>query len=213
MNVIDLTRALENGTESYPGDHVGLSFERLARAERDGYNFSSFTHLEAHCGTHIDSPLHFIAGGTDVASLPLRILPAVVVSVNSGAIDAAAFADTIDLVGCALLLRTGWDGRIGSEEYYRSSPYLTPAAARLLVDRGIALLGIDFPSPDPSDSEDFPVHHTLLSAGIPIVEGLVGLDRLNGVTGRAYFVAFPMKVAGMEGSPVRAAAIVMDDQL
>jgi len=72
IKIIDLTRRLSDGTEGYPGDHVGLSVAQLAQVESDGYNFSSFSHLEAHCGTHIDSPLHFVADGIDIASLPLQ---------------------------------------------------------------------------------------------------------------------------------------------
>ena len=211
IKIIDLTRKLSNGTEAYPGDHVGLSIEQLARAETDGYNFSSFTHLEAHCGTHIDSPLHFVAAGTDIASLPLKMPPAVIITASGGPIGVEAFADAGSLAGCAVLLHTGWDREIGGQHYYQGSPYLTPAAAQLLVRSKISLLGIDFPSPDPIDSQEYPVHHTLLNAGIPIVEGLVGLNQLSDVVGEKYFAAFPLKVAGIEGSPVRAVAIVLDN--
>ena len=210
IKIIDLTRTLSDGTEAYPGDGVGLRVERLARIDSDGYNLSYFAHLEAHCGTHIDSPLHFTIAGADISEIPLGMPLAVVIEVNGSPIDVEALGDTANLAGRALLLRSGWDREIGSKDYYRHSPYLTPAAAHLLVDSGIDLLGIDFPSPDPIDSKDYPVHHILLEAGIPIVEGLVGLDQLSDVRGEKYFVAFPMKVAGIEGSPVRAAVIVLD---
>jgi len=211
IKIFDLTRKLSDGTEGYPGDHVGLTVAQLARVESDGYNFSSFTHLEAHCGTHIDSPLHFIANGIDIASLPLRMSPAVVVTARGGEIDVETLADAGNLAGCAVLIRTGWDREIGGNEYYQNSPYLTPATAQLLVESKVSILGIDFPSPDPIDSQGYPVHHILLGAGIPIVEGLVGLDQVNHINGNQYFVAFPIKVAGVEGSPVRAAMIVLDD--
>jgi len=212
IKIIDLTRRLSDGTEGYPGDHIGLSVAQLAQVESDGYNFSSFSHLEAHCGTHIDSPLHFIADGIDIASLPLQVPLATVISATNRRIGPEAFANAAQLTGRAVLIKTGWDQHIGGDDYYRDAPYLTPAAARLLAESEIAVLGIDFPSPDPIDSHDYPVHHILLGAGIPIVEGLVGLDQLSQTGGELLFVAFPLKVAGVEGSPVRAAVIVLDNK-
>ena len=212
IKIIDLTRRLADGTEAYPGDHVGLTIQQMARAESDGYNLTLFTHLEPHCGTHIDSPFHFVADGTDIASLPLQMPVAVVITTKSGPIDREAFADAVQLAGRAVLIKTGWDQHIGGDDYYRDAPYLTPLAAQFLVESNIAVLGIDFPSPDPFDSPDYPVHHILLSAGIPIVEGLVGLDQLARVAGDLYFVSFPIKVAGVEATPVRAAAIVLGDE-
>ena len=211
IKIIDLTRKISNGTEGCPGDHVGLSVNQLARAESDGYNFSVFTHLEAHCGTHVDSPLHFVAGGTDISSLPLVMPPVVVISAKNREIGPEAFAGVSTLSNCAVLIHTGWDREIGSKAYYKSSPYLTQAAAQHLVESKISILGIDFPSPDPIDTQVYPVHHILLDAGIPIVEGLVGLDQLSDTDGKEYLVAFPIKVAGIEGSPVRAAVIVLDN--
>ncbi len=212
IKIIDLTRQLADGTEAYPGDHVGLTLKHVADAQSDGYNLSLFTHLEAHCGTHIDSPLHFVANGTDIASLTLKMPPAVVILAKDREIGPEVFADASNLSNHAVLIRTGWDQRIGSEEYYQGSPYLTAAAAQLLADSNITILGIDFPSPDPFESQNFPAHHILLGAGIPIVEGLVDLDQLDDTKRNQYFVAFPIKVSGIEGSPVRAAVIVLGSE-
>ena len=212
IKIIDLTRRLSNGTEAYPGDHAGLTFKQTARAESDGYNLTEFTHLEPHCGTHIDSPFHFVAGGSDIASLQLVMPPVVVIAAGNRAIGPEVFADAGELASRAVLIKTGWDQHIGGDDYYRDAPYLTPAAAQLLTKSKIAVLGIDFPSPDPFDSHDYPVHHILLGAGIPIVEGLVGLDQLADTKGDLRFVAFPIKVAGIEGSPVRAAVIVLNSE-
>ena len=211
IKIIDLTRELSNGTEAYPGDHVGLTIKQMAKAESDGYNLTLFTHLEAHCGTHIDSPLHFVAGGIDIASLPLQVPLATVISTTNRQIGPEAFADADQLTGRAVLIKTGWDQHIGGDDYYRHAPYLTPAAAQFLAESKIAILGIDFPSPDPFDSHDYPVHHILLSAGIPIVEGLVDLNQLVRTMGELHFVALPLKVAGIEGSPVRAAVIALNN--
>jgi kynurenine formamidase len=78
-----------------------------------------------------------------------------------------------------------------------------------LVDRGAGLVGIDSPSADPADSDlECPAHHALLGAGIPIVEGLCNLDRLPDEPGAFWFAAFPLKLEGADGSPVRAVALL-----
>ncbi|MDB6147538.1 MAG: kynurenine formamidase, partial [Spartobacteria bacterium] len=63
------------------------------------------------------------------------------------------------------------------------------------------LLGLDLPSVDHLDAKVLQNHHALAGAGIVIVESL----ELNEVEGGVYnFVAFPLKIAGGDGSPVRA---------
>jgi kynurenine formamidase len=77
IRVIDLSQEMADGMETYPGDALGVRLEHPAHMPQDGYNLSCFTHLACHCGTHIDSPLHFIEHGADLTEIPLRVLPAV----------------------------------------------------------------------------------------------------------------------------------------
>lgn len=209
LRAIDLSRPLENGSESYAGA-PGVRIARDAEPDRDGYTLSHFSHLAAHCGTHIDSPSHFIAGGGDLPAIGLPLLEAVVVDVQASPIDAGAFAAAAPLAGRAILVRTGWDARIGTPGYYEEAPFLTPEAAAFLVEQKIGLLGLDSPSPDRFGSPDYPVHRAILGAGIPIVEGLVNLGGLPDGGAQLWFLAFPLPVAGIEASPVRAAAILAE---
>jgi arylformamidase len=67
----------------------------------------------------------------------------------------------------------------------------------------------DAPSVDPADSGALPGHKLLLGRGAPIVEGLVGLERLP--VGADFTVcALPLKLEGLEGAPCRAAAWLED---
>jgi arylformamidase len=79
-----------------------------------------------------------------------------------------------------------------------------PSAARLLVGRGVRLVGTDAPSPDPLASEDLPAHHILLGAGIPIIENLL-LDDVDG--GAFELIALPLRLAEADASPVRAVLV------
>ncbi len=79
--------------------------------------------------------------------------------------------------------------------------YPSPALVSLLARAGIVLYGSDAPSMDHADSEELPGHNALLVAGIAILEGL----DLSATPDGAYeLVALPLKIAGGDGSPVRA---------
>lgn len=208
IRVIDLTREICDGTESFPGDRVGIEIERLETVKTDGHNLSRITRLDCHCGTHIDSPLHFVDEGDDVASIPLDIVPAVVISTQEKRIGVRVFQDAGSLAGYAVLIHTGWCSRVGSPDFYKDFPYLSRESASLLAKSGARIVGLDSPSPDASDSVDFPAHRILLAGGVQIVEGLINLDQLYATAGTPFFAAFPLRIRGLEASPVRAVGLV-----
>ena len=70
-----------------------------------------------------------------------------------------------------------------------------------LLARGVRLVGIDYLSIEEFHSNDYPVHHLLLEAGVVIVEGL----DLRRVTPGDYDLwCLPLKVVGADGAPCRA---------
>jgi len=211
FKLFDLSQTMRDAATSYPGNRTGLRVERLPTKNADS-QLSCFTLFDPHCGTHLDAPRHFVAAGLDVAELPLAVLPATVVAAEGPRIGPEAFARLGPLRGRAVLVHTGWEIHAGSPAYYRDYPCPTPEAAAWLVGQGIALLGLDTPSADPiAQPLVFPVHETVLGAGVPIVEGLVGLDRLLGLKDPLFFLGLPLKLEGVEGSPIRAAAMVVED--
>jgi kynurenine formamidase len=109
-----------------------------------------------------------------------------------------------DLGGKAVLVDTQWSSRWGTDSYFEGHPFLTGAAAAMLRDAGVALVGIDSYNIDDTDDGTRPAHTILLGAGIPIVEHLRGLDHLP-VEG-ARFTAVPAPVRGLGTFPVRAFA-------
>ena len=73
-------------------------------------------------------------------------------------------------------------------------------AARYLCDLGISGVGIDSLGIE-RDQSDHATHKALLGAGIIIIEGL----RLQDIAPGEYFlVAAPLKIKGVEASPLRA---------
>jgi kynurenine formamidase len=93
----------------------------------------------------------------------------------------------------------------------------TLEAARWLVERGVAAVGMETLSPDhvweglfvhgwgdPANRPAWPIHNEFLANGVYIIEGLTNLDRIRGR--RVRFASLPLRIPGLSGSPVRAVA-------
>ena len=79
--------------------------------------------------------------------------------------------------------------------------YLEKMRPSFLVQKGMLLVGTDAPSVDDFASTDLPSHRMLLQHGIVILEGA----RLEHVPPGDYeLICLPLKLAGLDGSPVRA---------
>jgi len=214
MRLLDLSHVIEHEMITYPGlpgpqisDH--LSFDGSADSYAPGTEFTiGRIDMVVNTGTYLDTPAHRYRGGHDLSELSLErctMLPAIVVD-GAGPIGADAFTG-VEVDGCAVLLRTGWDQYWRTERYGDPvHPNLTDAGAQLLVERGAILVGIDSVNIDDTTTGHRPAHSVLLAAGIPVVEHLT---RLYGVpsTG-ALFSAVPPAVRGVATFPVRAWATV-----
>jgi kynurenine formamidase len=214
QRLVDLSHVIEHGMITYqglPGPHICDYWTREGSAEHydDGSSFQiGRIDMVANTGTYLDAPFHRYADGADLAGLELAqlaSLPGLKVKAAARAVDAEAF-DGLDVAGKAVLVETGWDRHWRTDAYATGHPYLTEAAARLLVARGAALVGIDSYNIDDTSGRTRPVHTILLGAGVPICEHMTRLAALPDA-GFA-FTAVPPKIAGMGTFPVRAFAIV-----
>ncbi len=183
---VDLSHMLEPDMPSYPGLPVpkfGTWFTHAESASRGSYapgtTFQIATYeIGGNTGTYVDAPFHRYPEGEDLAGLgldKLANLEGVVVTVlREGAIGPDAF-EGMDVQGRAVLVRTDWASRWGGTDYFRSGPFLTADACRLLAQAGAALVGIDCANIDDMGDVSRPAHTILLGAGIPVVEHLRGL--------------------------------------
>jgi len=207
FTIVDLTRKLTRGSLSYPGDQIGVVASAVDGGDPEA-RVTQLSRLDMHLGTHMDAPLHFIPGGSDIAALGLTAWPGVVIRTREHIVLESALPRT-SLEGCAVLFDTGWTASLESPAYYEGFPYLSTELAEALVSRGATMVGVDTPSVDAVDSAPcYPAHRALLGAGILIVEGLCNLDRLPGRAGAFWFAAFSLKIEGADGSPVRAVALL-----
>jgi len=176
----------------------------------------------------VESALHCIENGESIDQVDLERVIGSAVILDLTPVAERALIDVSDLeraqerlaaqnetiqVGDIILLRTDWAQQaIGTPVYFPQSPGLTESAARWLADQRPKCIGCDFfeepAAREPGWTADqFVVHRTILSAGIPLVEGLVNLAELPP---RCQFFAPFYRFAGIDSALARAFAIVED---
>jgi arylformamidase len=165
--------------------------------------------MGAHTGTHVDAPCHFIRGGAGIDSLDLNTLvgPVLVVDV---AVSGNLSADLLKGLAIPPLTQRVLFHTSNSKLWAQGEPGfskdfvgITADGAEWLVEFGVRLVGVDYLSVAPF-GQSGPTHHTLLEAGVIIVEGL----NLNQVPAGMYtLVCLPLRLVGLDGSPARAVLI------
>lgn len=207
--IIDLSLEIYHHTPVYPLDpHTGFITHQTI--ETTGYNITQII-MSTHVGTHLDAPYHFLREGRTVDKLALEkcIGPAIVINMNhkkpKEAIkieDFASFEKKI-VKETRLLIRTDWARFFPAQTYFFDSPVITVETAKWLAEREIGLLGVEVPSVNSQDYME--VHKILLGKEIVVVEALTNLAQIT--KEEVYFIVLPLRLKGLDGSPVRAVAI------
>jgi arylformamidase len=201
----DISVPLRSGMTTFDGDPP-VRLERVASMASGASCNVSRLDFGVHSGTHVDAPGHFIDGAVGIEGVDLDALvgPAFVVDARSieGDFDADALERlAIPAVTERLIFRSRNSELWGRPGFVSTFAGLTDDGARLLVGRGIRLVGADYLSIAPF-AAPVPTHVTLLGAGVVIVEGL----DLRGVEPGSYdLVCLPILIPGCDGGPARAA--------
>ena len=214
--MIEVSHPITAGMKTYPGlplPEVEVVFDYESSRERyqgKAEFLIASLHLCGNTGTYVDAPIHRYRGGVDLASLPLERLADVEVVVVDAtkagrAIGAEAFAG-VNVQGRAVLVRTDFSRRWGTEAYFSSNPFVTAEAAQLLAFEHAAFVGIDSLNIDDTADPSRPAHTILLGAGIPICEHMTNLAAVPLTGGRLH--AVPIAWVGGASFPVRAYVIV-----
>ncbi|MHB2018566.1 MAG: cyclase family protein [Candidatus Xenobia bacterium] len=191
-------------TPVYPGD-PGVSF-RWAKslAKGDVVNLTETT-MGLHTGTHIDAPLHFLANGRSIDQIPLTQLmgPCRVLECDVPVVDAAELNKHHWKGATRLLFKTRNSLRhlYDDKTFHTDFTAIAPDAAKLMVDAGVVLVGIDYNSIEPFGAKKPLTHLTLLSHNVVIVEGL---DLRDVAPGDYNLICLPARFAGREAAPARA---------
>jgi kynurenine formamidase len=213
---IELNHTLEDGMMAYPGlprPKIGAYLDH--KESRSRYNDQAEFYLGkvdmvCNLGTYIDSPFHRYLDGLDLSQIPLERIAGISGIVLDGVISSnrsiTLQADYSELDGKAVLIRTGWDKRWGTESYWEPGPFLSEKSIDLLIRSSAKLVGVDFWNVDDTMDPARPAHTRLLASGILIVEHLCNLSVLPRKAFRFY--AVPLRIVRGASFPVRAFAEV-----
>lgn len=216
MRLIDLSQPIFHTAPNCPA-HPMVKSEVTSSHGKAAWCWETLT-LASHTGSHIDAPLHKIAGGTPIDEMPLE-----------GFVGFAYLADlrgiepqgkiTPELLSTALpaelpedsiiLMATGWgDIRERTSKWLYQSPRLTPDCAEWLVEKRARGLGVDHWGIGGWDgSNDAAVHTILLGNGIWIVEELHIPEEVYALPMPQTFMALPINLKGHSGAWCRPVLI------
>ena len=201
LPIWDISPTISAALPVWPGDTVFSANPTWHIADGCPVHVSRIT-MSTHLGAHTDAPSHFDPTGASIDAVSLRAYIGacrVIDCIGTPLVDVADIAGALDEVPQRVLLRTyakapqtAWDPHFAG---------ITPAAIALLASLGVRLIGTDAASLDPQDSKTLDAHHAVQRHGMAILEGVV-LDDI--AAGDYELIALPLKLAGMDASPVRA---------
>jgi len=211
---VELNHVLEDGMMVYPGlprPKIGAFLDH--KASRSRYQdkaefFLGKVEMVCNLGTYLDSPFHRYPDGADLSQIPLQRVAGLPGIVLDGAVSSdrsiTLHCSKSELSGRAVLIRTGWDQRWGTERYWEPGPYISGESIDLLIRSRPILLGVDFWNVDDTGDPSRPVHTRLLASNVLIVEHLCNLSALprNGFK----FYAVPLRIVRGASFSVRAFA-------
>jgi kynurenine formamidase len=228
FTMLDLTHELSSDATAWPGARQPFRLDTLVATPTTAMFRIT---LNEHFATHLDAPRHASGTGWTNERIPLDrlIAPLVVIDVQPQAARDHDYAlSPEDIVaherefgriprGAIVILRTGW-ARYWNDAptYFGADTSVHPMvlhfpgfgldAVRVLIDRGVAMLGVDSPSTDIGKAPAFVVHSALGAANVPALENLADCTALPR-TG-AVLIALPIKTRGGSGGPVRVVALI-----
>ena len=176
--------------------------------------------MSEHGPSHVDAIRHYREDGTPIDEMGLDqfFTPGVAIDVSHADPDGYVTLDDLEVAlaetdqtldeGDTLLMHTGhYDRTYPSRAYNEQHTGLTEAAARWIIDQGVANFGVDQPSPD-NPSGTYPCHTLCTEHRVPHMENLCNIEEVVGA--EFTFIGFPLRLRDGTGSPIRAVAKVED---
>jgi arylformamidase len=223
--VIDLTLLLEPGVSSWGNLHPPLTMIDYHQNWMNRGNYpadspitgfsTKYISFTDHTGTHMDAKSHFHPDGEtmDMYDLDMFMGNAIYLDLSNREWDEeitveifeealARINDEIKEDDFVVVKAWQYDR---SDKKFGDSYCLNKESSWYLIDKKIKCFCTDLATVDYSDPYRN-AHYYMLKKNILMVENLVNLDQLK--EGRFYFMALPLKIKGLTGSPVRALAFV-----
>ena len=210
MRIYDVTVAVSENVPIYEGDPQ-VKIEIASSIDKGAPANVSHVCLGFHTATHVDAPNHFIEGTRRVHELELEKLVGIARVVELDASVTAIEPKHLENLEAVerLLFKTRnsqfWND--SSKVFRKDFTYIAPEAARVLVEKNIKLVGIDYLSVEKFGSEDFATHRILLEKEIVIIEGL---DLREVSAGDYELICLPLKIQGGAGDGAPARTILRE---
>ncbi len=220
--IVDLSHALHKDIPVWPGDPP-FKTEQAASHTVEKYYLNKFC-MGEHTGSHFGAPVHFNADGQCVDQIEGHRLVQPVVKIDVSCFAAPDFLvqpqhvlDWQQVHGKidkgTVLFQTGWSKYWDDHAAYWGGtshdrlhfPGISPACVELLLDFGIAGIGIDTGGIDGGQSRSFRANKLLARQQKYHLENLTRLELIP-ETGALLFIGV-LPLCGGSGSPCRVLAV------
>lgn len=219
MKVIDISGPIETDMWSYGHPFPPVQVSEIATLEKEGY---SAHRLDLHtlAGTYLETANHLFPDRETIDQVaPSRLVVRAWVAqlpdkkelemITAAELEQAVGRDLAP--GDALLIATGWDRMWNEPGFISRCPFFAPDTMRWIVERGVALLGVDIPSiQDPRTMESEELSHLQIyyESDRLLLAPVVRLREAG--KGPYTLAALPLSVPGVCSTPCRA-VLLQDD--
>jgi len=206
--IIDLSAEIHPGVLKINGEY--LHGKEVRRFEIRQFRYAPdkalmhWVETETHIGTHVELPAHLIDGAKSCSEMPVETFlgEAIVLKFDflkpkdgKGQPITPSHLSKVKEGDIVLM----WSPYEGSE-----APYISPEAATWLAEKPVKMLGVQNIGVEAS-YDLMATHNNLLKNEIPLVEGLINLDKIQ--KERVFYIGLPLRVAHLDSSWIRAIAL------
>ena len=225
--IIDLSQEIYEGMPVYKDlPQVKMSIHNTHEewnGELDSKTRTPAVHkleLGEHTGTHVDAINHMAKQykGQSIDTMPLSLFYTEGICLDFSNKGFQELIDVDDIIDACkkenivikekdtVLLYTNHYKKAFGTENWNKGPGITADAARWLGNKKVSAFGVETMSPGVPGISNKEVHYICGELNFTHYENMINLNQLIG-RGRFRFIAFPLKIKGGTGSPVRAVAI------
>lgn len=213
--IIDLTQKIVPGEAKGPLDTGPRKMEITPFHYPPGELMHKIQ-MESHIGTHVEAPLHWVSvrykrDGMDISQVPADAFIGDAVFLNLSRYEKKQAILPQDFQDAGV--ETGHIVIIGNSSYTgQDRPYFSYDAAKWLADCKVKVVGIDntvYPEDPKVGTENLELYHThdfLLSNDIPMIEGLINLEKIDKT--QFFLIGSLVPIVGLEAFPLRVLALV-----
>ena len=203
--IIDLSEEIIPGILKVNGEY--LHGNQIRRFEMRQFIYAPdktlmhWVETETHIGTHVELPAHLTDGAKSSSEMPLESFmgEAVVIKLSflkpkdgKGQPIMPFHLERVKRDDIVLL----WSPYSGDER-----PYISPESAEWLAEKPIKMVGVQNVGVE-APGGSMATHNNLLKNGIPLIEGLVNLEKVR--KERVFYIGLPLRVFGLDSSWIRA---------